>query len=78
MNKLPITFILIFFVVIFSANPSIAGDIYDEVIEQNNYSKGNYDRAIEDWEAVLRIDPNHATARKILEAARQEKAKTRR
>jgi len=35
--------------------------------------KGDIDRAIADWEAVLRIDPNHALARHNLERARQQR-----
>jgi tetratricopeptide (TPR) repeat protein len=33
--------------------------------------KGMYDRAIEDYTATLRIDPNHAYAKIYLELARK-------
>jgi cytochrome c-type biogenesis protein CcmH/NrfG len=33
--------------------------------------KGDLDRAIADWEAVLRLDPNNAGARQAIEVIRQ-------
>jgi tetratricopeptide (TPR) repeat protein len=35
------------------------------------YNKKDYNRAIADYEAVLRIDPDHALAREWLGKARQ-------
>jgi tetratricopeptide (TPR) repeat protein len=33
--------------------------------------KGDYDRAIADWEKALQLDPNNTTARSILETLRE-------
>ena len=57
---------------------SVATAMADEAVDLNNrgnayYLKGNYDRAIVDWEAVLRINPNHATARRSIELAREKR-----
>jgi len=35
--------------------------------------KGDFDRAIADFEAVLKIDPNNIKAKEILNLARQKK-----
>jgi len=37
------------------------------------YDKGDYDRAIADFEALLKIDPNNVKAKEILNLARQKK-----
>jgi len=39
-----------------------------------NAEKGNYDKAIEDLEAVLKIDPNDISIKQSLEEVRQRKA----
>jgi cytochrome c-type biogenesis protein CcmH/NrfG len=41
------------------------GDLY--------FKTGDIDKAIADWEMVLKIDPNHAEAKQHLEAARKER-----
>jgi tetratricopeptide (TPR) repeat protein len=43
------------------------GDVYND--------KGDYDRAIADYEAALRIDPNYANAKTALEQAREARGR---
>ena len=37
--------------------------------------KNDLDRAITDWEAVLRLDPNNAMAKRNLEIVRQQRGR---
>jgi tetratricopeptide (TPR) repeat protein len=39
------------------------------------YNKGDINRAVADWEAVLRIDPNMTEARQNIEAVRQQRGR---
>jgi len=50
----------------------------DDYITLNNrgiayYNKGDLDRAITDWESVLRVNPNIVQARQYIEKARQQR-----
>jgi tetratricopeptide (TPR) repeat protein len=46
-----------------------AAAYYNNGVEYSN--KGDYDQAIADYEAALRIDPNHTSAKYYLEDARR-------
>jgi len=51
--------------------PDYTEALYNRGIAYNK--RGDHDRAIADWEAVLRIDPNHNGARDDLERTRRKK-----
>jgi cytochrome c-type biogenesis protein CcmH/NrfG len=42
-------------------------------MEREKKYNGDLDKAIADWETVLKIDPNHNTAKQDLERARQNR-----
>jgi tetratricopeptide (TPR) repeat protein len=59
----------------FNAALGIKPDFYEALNNRGiaYYNVGDLDRAIADWEEVLRINPNHANAKQYIETARQQR-----